>query len=58
MRDVFVMWAGGKNPAPGKKVRIVYRGSNVPAKGVYDSDKLDWSFHSSGPMIVLYQVQE
>lgn len=52
----FTAWRGGKNPAPGQRVRVIYAGSNVPARGVYEADKLDWNHASSGPNIIAFQV--
>jgi hypothetical protein len=53
----FAAWRGGKNPAPGRRVRVIFAGSNVPARVVYEADKLDWNHASSGPNIIAYQVE-
>ena len=58
MNEDFKRYHGGGNPVPGKKVRVIYRGSNVPAKNTYDSDKLDWSSDSNGSYIFAYQPVE
>lgn len=56
MFEGFTDWYGGKNPVPGKYVRVIYRGSSAPARRIYEADKLDWSAMSSGPQIVAYYV--
>lgn len=55
----FTEWRGGCNPAPGKRVRIVFAGSNVPARPIYESDKLDWLDYGRdvGGSIVAYRIE-
>ncbi len=51
----FIAWHGGANPLPGKRVQVIYRGSNAPARPIYEADKVDWAACSSGPQVVAYK---
>lgn len=55
MPEGFLPWNGGGNPAPGAFVRVMFRGSNVPAKPIYPSGRLDWCA-KDGPQIVAYKI--
>lgn len=54
----WIRWTGGKNPAPGKTVRVKFWPNHIAADP-HPSDELFWNHHSAGDRsgdIVAYRV--